>query len=87
MIIRGIIFAAPGFRYNNINLFYLLQLNIISLSSPKITLALLFITCFLEKWDFIFALRKTGLAKTGAAGPFPPALIYLNISGTCTSGF
>ena len=39
---------------------YLLQLNIISLTSPKIALALLFITYFRT---FIFTLRKTGPAK------------------------
>ena len=39
-------------------LFYLLQLNIISLISPKITLVLLFITCLQQKWNFVFTLRK-----------------------------
>ena len=36
----------------------------------------LFITCLLQKWNFDFTLRKTrtGPAKTGAAGPSPPAL-------------
>ena len=34
----------------------------------------LFITCLLQKWNFAFTLRKTGPAKTGAAGPIPPAL-------------
>ena len=45
-----------------------------SLISPNITLELFFSSYYLEKWNFIFTLRKTGPAKTGAAGPFPPAL-------------
>ena len=44
--------------------FYLIQFNTISLTSPKIMLALLFTTCFLEKQTFIFSLRKTSPAKT-----------------------
>ena len=45
-----------------------------SLISPNITLELLFSGYYLEKWNFIFTLRKTGPGKTGTAGPFPPAL-------------
>ena len=33
-------------------------------------------TCFLQNLNFIFTLTKTGLAKTGAAKPFPLALKY-----------
>ena len=55
-------------------LFYLLYLNIISLISPKITLALLFITCLLQKWNFAFTLRKNWSgqnwnSRTDSAGP------------------
>ena len=51
---------------------------IISLISPKITLALcLLATCLLQKWNFAFTLRKTGPAKTGATGLIPPALICI----------
>ena len=46
--------------------------NIISLTSPKITLTLMFITGLLE---LIFTLRKTGPAKAGAAGLFLLAMI------------
>ena len=49
----------------------------VALISPKITLALLFITCLLQKWIFVFTLRKTGPAKTRAAGPIPLALQYM----------
>ena len=63
-------------------LFYLLQLNTISLTSPKITLAL-FLQLLFVKMDFYFYfLRKTGPAKTRAAGPFPLAVIYIFIVTT-----
>ena len=61
----------PIIQHLFICFFYLIQLNIISLTSPKITLVLLFITAFLE---FHFYLEKTGPAKTRAVGPFPLAL-------------
>ena len=47
---------------------------IVSQTSPNITLELLFSMFLFLKWRFIFILRETGLAKTGAAGPFPPDL-------------
>ena len=55
-------------------LIYLFYLNIISLTSPNITLALLFDTSFFE---FHFYLEKTGPTKTRAAGPFPPTLHFI----------
>ena len=56
-------------------LFYPLQ---ISLKGPKITLELLFSTNYLQKWNFIFTLRKTGPAKTGAGGLFrQPCIIMI----------
>ena len=69
-ILRG----QPMILYLLICFFYL---NIISLTSSKITLALLSIAYFLQKMEFHFTLRKTGPAKTGAAGSFPPALINI----------
>ena len=39
----------------------------------------MFITCLLQKWNFAFTLRKTGLAKTGAAGPIPAVLFIPNV--------
>ena len=53
--------------------FYLLQINIISLTSPKITLVLCLLFAFCKN-NFYFILRKTSPTRTGAARLFPPAL-------------
>ena len=37
----------------------------------------LFITCLLQKWNFVFTLRKNWSAKTKAAGPIAPALYHV----------
>ena len=47
----------------------------ISLTSPKNHTSALLYYLLVVKMDFYFSiLRKTGPAKTRAAGPFPPAL-------------
>ena len=68
--------------------FYLLQINIISITSPKITLVLLFIICFclFVKKLLFFILRKISLTKTGAARLFPPAL-HVIINPVQITGF
>ena len=49
--------------YLLICLFYLRHIKLKALINPKITLTLLFISCLLQKRNFVFTLRKTGPAK------------------------
>ena len=68
-------------------LFYLLYCNITSLTTPIITIALLFITYFFAKWNFVFTLINSGPAKTRPARPLPVPLIlqscFLNFLILC----
>ena len=62
-----------------INMFlYLSYSSVISLTSLKISLALLFITCFLQKQTFVInRLEKSGPAKTGTDRPVSTPLDHV----------
>ena len=53
----------------------------ISLTSPKVTLAFLFITCFLQKLNFIFYLEKNWSRQTVSVGPVKK--VSVNKIGIC----
>ena len=78
----------PIIFHHLIQLFYLLYFNITSLTSPKITLALLLLLAFC-KMKFCYTLRNSGPAKTGSAGPVPTPLndAFLEIKIFCISEF
>ena len=61
----------PIILFQFIDFFYLLQTNIISLTSLKITLALLFITSFCKNETIFFTLKKwSGQNRTSQTGSY-----------------